>query len=199
MKDMSIEKRPWENFWDHERPDFIETRGQDKRIYPYLAKLASEMGISILDVGCASCLIYPHCEHLGLRYIGLDITVGFLERARELYPEIEVRHGTVLDLPFPDRSFDTVLAKALIEHLNPDECKAAIDEMIRVASKQLLIVFFRPPEQGRTEISQLTEYLYFSVKYNVADFESMLINDRVLNFKRTPYGRRNVVYIITLK
>lgn len=198
MKAPSLEKRPWETFWDHERPDFIETRGQDKRIYPYLAELASEVGTSILDVGCASCLIYPHCEKLGLRYVGLDITEGFLERARELHPEIDVRHGTVLDLPFSDRSFDTVLAKALIEHLNPDECEAAIDEMIRVASKQLLIAFFRPLEQGRTEISQHAKYLYFSVRYNTAEFEGMLKNERALNFKWTQYGRRNVVYIITL-
>lgn len=143
----SSPKRPWEKFFETREQSFLRWKYENRPksdgvpLYDALAKII--VGPRVLDVGCASCIMYPLLP--GMQYVGLDFTKKFLEHAEKLYPEIKVHHGSVLSLPFPSRSFDTVFCKSLLEHIHPDDWPKALSEMLRVASKQLAIGFFRPP------------------------------------------------------
>jgi SAM-dependent methyltransferase len=67
--------------------------------------------------------------HTG-RLVGLDQSVGMIEKARASFPGVEFIVGDAMDLPFPDSSFDTVSARHMLYHV-PDLTRA-LEEARRV-------------------------------------------------------------------
>ena len=60
----------------------------------------------------------------------IDPSESFVAAVRERLPEVDVRHGVVEELPFPDDSFDLTLAQ-LVVHFMADPARG-IAEMARV-------------------------------------------------------------------
>jgi ubiquinone/menaquinone biosynthesis C-methylase UbiE len=105
----------------------------------YLGLLGIADGQRVLDVGCGSgAVTRAIARRVGDRglALGLDQSPALLAVARELAREaglgdrIEFREGSVLRLPFPDRSFDAVLCATVLSHVPGGE--AAIPELVRV-------------------------------------------------------------------
>ncbi len=67
--------------------------------------------------------------HMG-RLVGLDQSVGMIEKARAAHPGADFIVGDAMNLPFPDSSFDAVSARHMLYHV-PDVTKA-ISEAKRV-------------------------------------------------------------------
>jgi len=157
------ELRSWERWWSEKAGlKFMRTRRQKKGIYPLMADLAAQVGGSALDVGCETCLAYPHFVKLGLEYSGIDITQRFVDH--DVERGIDVRLASVLDIPFEDCSFDTVFCKDLLEHIHPDDVLTAIREMLRVARKQVFIVWFKRPKPHGPIVK---DHGYLSVHHNL--------------------------------
>lgn len=148
------ERRSWEDWWEREaEADFLRWPGaenQPRRVR--MCNEAAKVGGSVLEVGCATGIDYPRLKRLGLKYTGIDVTSKFISRAKELYPEIDVRVANVLDLPFADDSFDVVYANDVVQHLDPKEYPKALREMWRVAQKLLLVSTSRQFIFGNGEI-----------------------------------------------
>ena len=141
---MTVKRRPWEDWWTRRAgPNFMKTRKQDMTLYEHIAKLVK--GKSVLDVGCETCVIYPYFEDTEIKYAGIDITEKFVEQAKFIHPGIDVKCATALDIPYVDCSFDTVFAKAVIDHIKPGDHLTAISEMLRVAKNQVIISWFQRP------------------------------------------------------
>jgi 2-polyprenyl-3-methyl-5-hydroxy-6-metoxy-1,4-benzoquinol methylase len=66
-------------------------------------------------------------------------TVALAARACAAYPEIRLRHGDALALPFDSRSFDLVLASQILHHLEGTEPVRLLRELARVARYRILI------------------------------------------------------------
>ena len=105
----------------------------------YLGLLEIGAGDRVLDVGCGSGAVTREIARRvgpGGLAVGLDPSPALLAVARELAREagldgrVEFREGSVLQLPFPDRSFDTVVCVTVLSHV-PDG-DAAIPELRRV-------------------------------------------------------------------
>jgi len=109
---------------------------------------------NILDVGCGIALDYSIYKNLGLTaiYFGVDATEEFVERAKAMHkrlcrkcstgqPRIQVAKAQ--ELPFPDRFFDAVTCRHLLEHV-PDP-EPVVKEMARVARLYVMITWFHPP------------------------------------------------------
>jgi SAM-dependent methyltransferase len=88
----------------------------------------------IIDIGCGKGYLLNRIRqmHPGAELFGLDL------EDRLQYGGINFRSGSVTRLPFPDNYFDTVICTHTIEHIIP--LQQAVDELIRVTSKQLIIV-----------------------------------------------------------
>src|SRR5690606_33175711 len=69
--------------------------------------------------------------------VGLDGSPGALRLARQLNPGHRFAAGDLLDLPFPDRSFDLVVCMEVLEHL--DDPESGLAELCRVSAGWLLL------------------------------------------------------------
>jgi ubiquinone/menaquinone biosynthesis C-methylase UbiE len=109
----------------------------------YLGLLDIVAGDHVLDVGCGSGAVTREIARrvgTGGLAVGLDPSPALLAVARELAREAgledraEFREGSVLHLPFPDRSFDAVVCVTVLSHV--PRGKAAIPELVRVLRRR---------------------------------------------------------------
>lgn len=101
----------------------------------------------VLDAACGTCVNWETFKHLKTKcqYTGVDRTQKMIDHAINLYgEEIDLKLGYVQDLPFQDGQMDIVIMRHILEHLG-EGYEAAIKEGLRVASKELVVVFFVDP------------------------------------------------------
>ncbi|GIW78858.1 MAG: methyltransferase [Gemmatales bacterium] len=107
---------------------------------------------SILDVGCAKGFMLHDFKQLMPKatVAGIDISSYAIENAIETVKPF-LRLGNAKELPFPDRSFDLVVAINTVHNLPLEECKQAIREIQRVARKHafLMVDAWRTQEELR--------------------------------------------------
>jgi SAM-dependent methyltransferase len=106
----------------------------------YLDLLALRPGQRVLDVGCGSGVVTRDAARRiapGGRVVGLDASSALLAVGRGLAEQmgladlIEWWEGDARALPFPDATFDAVLAVTTLGHV--PEFERAVWEMVRVA------------------------------------------------------------------
>jgi ubiquinone/menaquinone biosynthesis C-methylase UbiE len=98
----------------------------------------------VLEVGCgagelAGQLFGPLDRDAGPApdYVGIDLSAEQVAEARATYPRFSFQVASVDELPFPDASFDLLVACEVLEHLkDPD---AGMRELDRVCSGHLLL------------------------------------------------------------
>lgn len=100
-------------------------------------------GATVLEVGCGPNLLLPsseydyrHCK----RVVGLDYSSEFVLAAREKHQEsmIDFVQASAERLPFPDNSFDVVIAAFTIHHVVASP-QVVMRELVRVARKYIVI------------------------------------------------------------
>jgi len=114
---------------------------------------------SVLDVACGTCVNWEVFKNTNVEctYIGLDRTEKMLAHARTLYGnEIYLRKGFIQALPFEDESVDIVIARHILEHLG-EGYEKAIREVLRVASQEVILVFFVDLSDSDTDVIKESE------------------------------------------
>lgn len=86
--------------------------------------------LSVLDVGCRDTVLKTYLPE-GTRYSGVDL---FQNDAGSVDYVTDLTKG----LPFEDRSWDTVMALDVVEHV--DDMHAALAELWRVSARHLIVV-----------------------------------------------------------
>jgi len=71
--------------------------------------------------------------------VGFDIFKPYVDKLKKLKIYDQVFHADILNIPFPDNSFDVVLAAEVIEHLTKNDGYQMMQEVERVA-KDLIII-----------------------------------------------------------
>jgi SAM-dependent methyltransferase len=93
-------------------------------------------GQAVLDVACGTGIVARTvADRLGApgrpgQVVGVDLNDAMLTVARRVRPDIDWRQGDVAALPFPDRSFDTVLCQMALMFFS--DRIGALREMRRV-------------------------------------------------------------------
>jgi len=92
-------------------------------------------GGSVLDIGCGNGRAYQLFRGLAIEYEGIDVSERLIERAKAQVADLlaSFRVGSVLDLPYEDTTFDTVLAVAVLHHIPSRRYRRrALGEVFRV-------------------------------------------------------------------
>src|ERR1035437_1315796 len=107
---------------------------------------------SILDVGCGLCSEYAGYKADGyeIEWRGVDSCADLVNLTIPRMP-FKVTKADAELLPFPDKFFDVVYIRHVLEHLK--SCQAAIREAVRVARKEVLIVWFLRPTYEKASIN----------------------------------------------
>ncbi|MGA2138770.1 MAG: class I SAM-dependent methyltransferase [Verrucomicrobiia bacterium] len=149
-------------------PRFWQPTVKRIRDYYHLADDAS-----LLDVGCGKGFMLHDFKELmpNLTVAGIDVSPYALENAMEPVQPF-LRLGNAKELPFPDQSFDLVLAINTVHNLPLPECKQALREVQRVSRRHAFIVvdaWRTEEERDRLERWVLTALTYM----HVADWEKL--------------------------
>jgi ubiquinone/menaquinone biosynthesis C-methylase UbiE len=83
---------------------------------------------TVLDVGCRDAAFRKHVPQR-TTYVGLDLAEG---------PGVDVAANLETGLPFPDGSFDVVVALDVLEHT--ERIWFVFDELVRVARTQVMVL-----------------------------------------------------------
>ena len=123
----------------------------------------------VLDAACGTAVNYEvlAANNIPVQYTGMDRTIKFINYAKELYGDnITMVEGYVQEMPFQDNEFDVVILRHILEHL--EDYELAVREAIRVAKKEVIIVFFLDPSndlQDQIEVRK-TEYEGYTYWWN---------------------------------
>ena len=95
---------------------------------------------NILDIGCADgdMMSFINNRH-SFCTVGMDIHKPYLLQAKRSLTHSHYFLGDAGKLPFKDKCFDAVLLLEIIEHLEFNEGKRAIEEAERVARTEVII------------------------------------------------------------
>jgi len=133
------------NFLANWFQDFIATtegRRLDKIYRRHEGRIAQ---LSLLDAGCGPGNYFSGFMKDGLHnffdYTGFDIAEKNIAESRRFYPSVRFEHGNILRLPFPSANFDVVLASRVLEYIPLENLRMALEELLRVAQKTIIINF----------------------------------------------------------
>jgi len=107
----------------------------------HLVKNIYKPGMKIVDVGCGAGHYLRSLKKRvdeGIDYTGVDATEKYVSLARKAFTKSKFEVGDILNLPFPDESFDIVMNNNVVLHLPPPPLKA-IRELLRVSKKHIII------------------------------------------------------------
>lgn len=87
----------------------------------------------ILDIGVGTGNLSKKFLEAGyISIIGLDQSRDMLNVAKDKLPNLKLRLGEFLKIPFDNNSFDVIVSTYAFHHLNEEEKSVAIKEMLRV-------------------------------------------------------------------
>ena len=161
-------------------------------------------GDSILEVGFGSGLTFLNLNGLYKKIYGLDLSCDVNEVTQVFAPlgiQPDLRNGNVLDMPYPEQQFDTVLLISILEHLKPEELDRALREVKRVLKPGGQIVYGVPVERPfMVAMFALLGYnirkYHFSTEKDVATAARKHFQEvRVVPMKSTPALFGNVYEI----
>lgn len=125
---------------------------------------------SIVDFGCG-----PATEFFGYKNDNYPITYIGVDSSEVLNRFITSQGVTALlaeveEVPLPDSCTDVAFSRHVLEHL--PTFKLALGEMIRVADKEVINVFFIPPTDEPEKIDFYAPDQLYHNRYNRKDIEN---------------------------
>ena len=107
-------------------------------------------GERILEIGFGTGLTFLNLHDTYREIHGLDLTadISTVQAAfAARHVQTQLRQGNVLEMPYEDNFFDTVLLISILEHLKPDEQFKAFAEIERILKPGGQVVYGVPIER----------------------------------------------------
>jgi SAM-dependent methyltransferase len=121
--------------FDRLAPRYGELRASSSYVDPVtevVAKLASLRGCRVLDVGSGpGSVLRQLARRFDVEGVGIDASPRMIEVARREAPEIEFHVGRAEQLPFGDATFDAVVSRLVVHHLDRPRAFAEMRRVLR--------------------------------------------------------------------
>jgi SAM-dependent methyltransferase len=147
-------------FWD-EWADRFSRQPYQRQLHEsnlwLLDRLRESHPDEILEIGCGFGRNLKMLQ-TGLgspcRLVGVDLSLQLLRKAREeLGSTVPLLCGDIGRLPFPDKSFRTVVTHGVLMHVPPEHVRSAVAELVRVTDGTLWCIeeqVLMPQGRGRS-------------------------------------------------
>jgi ubiquinone/menaquinone biosynthesis C-methylase UbiE len=110
--------------------------GGVRAIERFLPAPPRDSTVLMLDVAAGACDVSEALiRKRPCRIVTLDINVRGLKLAERSWPVV----GDAFDLPFPDGTFDVVMASLFFHHLSNESCVRVLAQMWRIAKRRVLV------------------------------------------------------------
>ncbi len=107
-------------------------------------------GDKILEIGFGTGLAFLNLAPHYTEIHGLDLTVE-IHKVADLFQrhgvKTNLKNGSVLEMPYENDTFDTVLLVSILEHLKPAELAQAFSEILRVLKPGGQVIYGVPVER----------------------------------------------------
>jgi SAM-dependent methyltransferase len=111
--------------------DELRHKPLDRQLLDKFADNVRGTGLAC-DLGCGPGQVARYLYERGVVVCGVDLSLGMVERARQLNPGIDFHQGDMKALDVPDESWSGIAAFYAIVNLPPSEVAQASREMWRV-------------------------------------------------------------------
>jgi ubiquinone/menaquinone biosynthesis C-methylase UbiE len=150
VKEVSATIADWEDRYEHRWAQAL----RDRSVPP----------LRVLEFACGSANDYRFFDSYGiarfLDYTGVDLTQANIDNARSRFPGVQFEVGNVIDLPYPDRSYDYVVVSDLFEHLSLEAMGQAVGEAARLAGRGVVFTFFNMADVPEHEVRPKGSYYW---------------------------------------
>lgn len=201
-------KNEWKDKWNFNSwaksydEDVKKDNGQLKiyKNYDFILQsvydLVNELDIknpSILEIGVGTGNLASKFLNNNYNIIGIDQSREMLSVAKEKYPNLKVRLGEFLKIPYEHKSFDVIISTYAFHHLNEEEKSIAIGEMLRVLKDNGVIVIgdlmFDSKEGEEKIFKSLSQAEIDEVKDEYYSYIDLLSNEFNKYNKKLEYKR----------
>jgi ubiquinone/menaquinone biosynthesis C-methylase UbiE len=121
-------------------------------------------GMRVLEVGFGSGITFLNLHDLYEEIHGLDLSID-VEKVAEIFRSRQIQtflqNGDVLNMPYPDNMFDTVILISILEHLKPNQQLRAFQEIRRVLKIGGQAIYGVPIERP------LMVFMFWMLGYNI--------------------------------
>jgi ubiquinone/menaquinone biosynthesis C-methylase UbiE len=141
-----------ERFADDYEKFFTEYDDFRYRNEPHLPACLDGLNVAgkqVLEIGLGEGAESESLIRRGARWSGIDLTAESIDRvgtrlALRQLPHEELRQGSVLELPFPDDSFDMVFSHGVLHHV-PDikQAQSEIRRVLRPGGELVIMMYAR--------------------------------------------------------
>ena len=111
--------------------DELQHKPLDCRLLDRFAESVRETGVAC-DLGCGPGHIARYLRQCGIQVCGMDLSLGMVERARQLNSGIKFDQGDMRALPVNDNTWAGIAAFYAIVNLPSHDLIQALREMLRV-------------------------------------------------------------------
>ena len=124
-------------------------------------------GGRVLEVGFGSGVTFFNLNNMYKEIHGLDLTAN-IELIKEAFSTLGVRtflrNGDILNLPYPDGYFDSILLISILEHLKPELLVPVAREILRVLKPGGQVVYGVPVDK------KIMNYTFQLLGCNIRDY-----------------------------
>ena len=120
--------------------------------------------LRVIEPACGSANDYRFLERYGLgrflHYTGFDLCAKNIRNAKNRFPAVDFRVGSVFEIQTDDKTYDTCFVHDLFEHLSPEGISRAVAEISRVTTRKACLHFFNMAEMENDVIEKKDDYYW---------------------------------------
>ncbi|WP_458120944.1 MerR family transcriptional regulator [Paenibacillus sp. Z6-24] len=135
-------RQNWQDHWnfdqraqdhdDYVRQSTAEYPDYEKALDSTVRAVQAIEGEYGLDLGTGTGNLAGRLLLQGVRMSGVDQSQEMLKQCRAKFPDMDLRAGNLLAIPYPDQSFNFVVSSFAFRHLNAEQQLLALLEIRRV-------------------------------------------------------------------
>lgn len=115
---------------------------------PLLQAAKVQAGTRLLDVACGTGVAAARAAEQGVHVTGVDFSPEMIGEARRRHPALTFETGDAEALPFPDASFDAVIANFGIHHVERPERAMAQARRVLAEGGTFAFTFWAAPQEN---------------------------------------------------